>query len=1057
MSGNCKDEMKKPAAKREPLDLEKVQAQLSTLKGKQYWRHLEELAGTAEFKEMLHREFPRQAAVWNDGVSRRNFLQMMGASMALAGLAGCTKQPPENIVPYVRQPEEIIPGKPLWFASAMPLGETTIPLIVKSDMGRPIKVEGNPDHPGGSMGTDTFAQASLWDMYDPDRSQTITELGEARSWEIFQSAFIPWLTAWKANRGAGVYFLTGAFTSPTLASQMDALLKLLPQARWHMYEAVNRDNARAGAQMAFGQAVDSQYKLENADVILSFDADFLSSPNNPNFLKNAWAFGERRKATNADRMNRLYVVESTLTPTGGKADHRLPVRASEIPQVAQAIAAKLGVGSGGTANGKYGKFVDAVAKDLAGHRGTSLVLAGETQPPEVHALCHAINQALGNAGKTVVYSDPVAVTPPGWKNNLDSISGLAADIQAGKVQTLFIIGCNPCVTAPDDLNFRHTDDPEHGDHRFKRYSILERVPLIIHLGQYQDETATISHWHINEAHFFETWGDARTADGTATIIQPLIEPLYAGKTAHELVGLFLDRPSYTPYEWVKSYWQGKQTGSDFETFWRKSVHDGFIPNTALPAKTVSAKGAPAISAKPAEGIELVFRPDYNIYDGRFANNAWLQELPRPISMITWDNAALISLNTAKKWGITLGAEEVDLIELDNNGRKLVAPVWVLPGQPDDSITMHLGYGRNQAGQSGNNHGFNTYLLRTAAAPVIATGLKPPTKANGTHNLAAVHLHHNVGEKGEGIDSRGAAEEEKRGILRSATLAEYKSNPRFAHSAEFEEPPVAFTLYHPKEHPYDSKATPHAWGMSIDLNSCIGCNACMAACQAENNIPVVGQWEVMRGREMHWIRIDNYYLGDYDNPQTSFQPVPCMQCQNAPCEVVCPVGATLHSSEGLNDMVYNRCVGTRYCSNNCPYKVRRFNFMLWSDFDSEQSKLRNNPDVTVRSRGVMEKCTYCIQRITRSRIEAEELQVQGKGDGLIPDGALSHDPTSLKTACQQSCPTDAIVFGNINDPKSRVNQWKQQPLNYGMLAELNTQPRTTYLAEVRNPNPELSEG
>ena len=1033
MSGNCKEEMKKPAAEHQPLELATVRARLAELKGRRYWRSLEELADTEEFREMLHREFPRQASVWNDGVSRRNFLQLMGASLALAGLSGCTKQPPENIVPYVRQPEIEVPGKPLFFATSMPLGENTIPLIVKSDEGRPIKIEGNPDHPFGSMGTDVYAQASLLGMYDPDRSQTITELGDVRAWDIFQTTFQDWLTKWRANQGEGLYFLSGISTSPTFAAQMDEILKLFPKARWYVYEPVNRDNAHAGARMAFGQAVEPIYQLQNTDVILSFDDDLLSPPNNPNFLRNAWNYGQRRKVVNGDKMNRLYVVESLLTPTGAKADHRLPVRATEIAQVAQAVAD--GVTSGKAASGDHARFVNALVKDLQQHRGACLVTAGETQPPEVHALCHAMNQALGNVGKTVDYAAPVGFTPPGWSNNRDSIGALAEEIRDGKVQTLFILDSNPCLTAPDDLDFRHTDDPEHNG-EYKRYSILEKIPLIIHLGLYQDETASVSHWHVDMAHYLEAWGDARTPDGTVSIIQPLIDPLYGGKSVYELLGQFTDKPSFNSYEWVRSYWLNQHKGADFETVWRKTVHDGYMAASTPALLKIRAKTtAPAPAAAASEGFELVFRPDYGIYDGRFANNAWLQELPRPIGMVTWDNAAYISLKTAEKLGIK---ETGPVLEIDYNGRKLRVPSYIVPGSPDQSITLHLGYGRNQGGRTANQHGCNSYMLRTLAAPNVATGVNVKVTDETAHVFASVHMHHNVE-----FDDRGDQEDVKRGILREATLAEYKKDPNFAHSVEkFEQKPEWFTLYHPTEHPYGRKATPHAWGMSIDLNACIGCSTCVVACQAENNIPVVGWWEVRRGREMHWIRIDNYFVGDYENPRAGFMPVPCMQCEDAPCEVVCPVGATVHSTEGLNDMVYNRCVGTRYCSNNCPYKVRRFNFMLFADYTTEQFKLMHNPDVTVRSRGVMEKCTYCVQRINEAKITAE------KEDRFVRDG-------EIQTACQQACPTQAIIFGNINDPNSRVSKLKRQTRDYSLLAELNTRPRTTYLAKLRNPNPEIS--
>ena len=1038
MSTNCKDErLKPPAPKTKPgqLDLAAVQEKLNQAKGKRYWRSLEELAETEEFKELLHREFPRHASEWTDGVSRRNFLQLMGASLALAGLSACTKQPVEHIVPYVRQPEEIIPGKPLYFATSMPLGGITRPVLVKSDMGRPIKVDGNPDHPAGSMGSDVFTQGSVLDLYDPDRSQTIVELGEVRTWGGFLAALQVPLNAQKASKGAGLRFLTGDFTSPTLASQMKTVLKAFPQAKWHVWEPVNRDNARAGAQMAFGQPLRPQYKLESADVILSLDADFLSPVNNAGFLRYAGAFSKRRKAEEG-KPNRLYVIESVLSVTGGKADHRLPIRATQIENLVRAIAGKLGVGGAAALQGDNAKFVDAVVEDLQHHRGASLVMAGESQPAAVHALVHAINEVLGNAGKTVSYLDPVTVLPEGFTSHIDSLRDLARDIEAKKVELLVIIDSNPVYTAPADLKFAHlhteSDDP-HPD--WKQESILLKVPYRVHVGLYQDETAQLCQWHINAAHYLESWGDARTPDGTFSIIQPLINPLYDGKTAYEVLGAFTENPNLSSYDWVRGYWKSQHNSPDFEAWWRKALHIGFIAGETLPEKRVSARsaGIPAAQTKAAEGLELVLRPDPHVYDGRFANNGWLQELPKPITLFTWDNAALFSFNTAKKLGITSD----HMIELEVGGRKLETVAWVIPGMPDDCINLHLGYGRYWAGRTGNGHGYNAYLLSVSESPRVLSGVNVKLLTGQTHQVAAVHVHHNV-EFEPGVE-----EWKKRGIARAMTLDQYK-DPEYIkdfQEKKQEETQHGLTLYNPQEHPYDPKATPYAWGMTIDLNSCIGCSTCVIACQAENNIPVVGQFEVTRGREMHWIRIDHYFEGDLDNPKTHFQPVPCMQCENAPCEVVCPVGATVHSTEGLNDMVYNRCVGTRYCSNNCPYKVRRFNFMLYADFETPHFKLLNNPDVSVRSRGVMEKCTYCVQRINRGRIEAEET------GQLIPDG-------KIKTACQQACPTDAIVFGNINDPQSRVSKLKAQAHNYAMLAELNTRPRTTYLAEVTNPNSQL---
>jgi molybdopterin-containing oxidoreductase family iron-sulfur binding subunit len=663
-------------------------------------------------------------------------------------------------------------------------------------------------------------------------------------------------------------------------------------------------------------------------------------------------------------------------------------------------------------------------------------MAGETQPAAVHALVHAINEALGNAGKTVTYFDPVTVLPDGFTGHLDSLRDLTRDIEAGKVELLVIMDSNPAYTAPADFKFAELHAESGDPHpEWKQESVLLKVPYKVHLGLYQDETAQLCQWHINGAHYLESWSDARTGDGTYSIVQPLIDPLYGGKTAHEVLGAFSDDPSLNSYARVREYWKAQHNTADFEAWWRKALHNGFIAGGALPEKKVTARatGIPVARTKPAEGLELVLRADPHVYDGRFANNGWLQELPKPITMFTWDNAALFSFNTAKKFGLTSD----HMVELEVNGRKLETVAWVVPGMPDDCINLHLGFGRTLAGKTGTGHGYNGYLLSVSESPRVLSGVNVRLTGE-THQVAAVHIHHTVEFEHKGDEEQWKS----RGIVRTATLEEYKKDPGFVHGGEFKPQPDSMTMYKQNEHRYDPETTPYKWGMAIDLNSCIGCSTCVIACQAENNIPVVRQFEVTRGREMHWIRIDHYFHGDLDNPKTHFQPVPCMQCENAPCEVVCPVGATVHSTEGLNDMVYNRCVGTRYCSNNCPYKVRRFNFLLYSDFDTPQFKLLNNPDVTVRSRGVMEKCTYCIQRINRGRIAAE---LAGR---LIADG-------EVKTACQQACPTDAIVFGNLNDPESRVSKLQALSHCYGMLAEdLNTRPRTRYLAEVTNPNPKL---
>jgi MoCo/4Fe-4S cofactor protein with predicted Tat translocation signal len=975
--------------------------------GPRYWRSLEELVGKPEFQEALHREFPKGASEWLDSVSRRGFLKVMGASLGLAGLTsttGCVKLPFEPIVPYVRQPEGVIPGRPMYYATAITLGGYASPVLVESHLGRPTKIEGNDQHPASLGGTDIFTQASLLTMYDPDRSQTVTSMGDTRSWQGFLSAIRGPLAAQKPLQGAGIRILTTTISSPTLADQLRTFLKNYPQAKWHVYEPVNRDNVLEGAKMAFGQPVETRYDFSKADVIVSLDADFLYGgfPGNVKYIRD---FAARRDPDK--KMNRLYVIESTPTSTGAKADHRVPLRASEIEWSARNMASALGIELGRT--GQQGRTEIAAARDVHSQQGSSIVIAGDHQPPAVHALAHAMNAKLGNVGKTVFYTDPVDANPI---NQTESLKELVADMRAGKVDLLVILGGNPAYDAPADLNFAEVLKSN-------------KVPLRVHLGLYNDETAELCHWHVNQAHELEAWGDARAYDGTVSIIQPLIAPLYNGKSAIEFVALLSGQADAKGYDLVRAYWQKQHTGTDFEQFWRKSLHDGWIEGTTFSPKSVKAEPVSAIAGTvPPDAIELNIRRDPTIYDGQFSNNGWLQELPKPMTKLTWDNAILIGPAMAERMQIA----SKDVLELELNGTKVTGAAWIQAGHPDNSISVFLGYGRKRAGRVGTGYGFDAYRLRTSAAPWIASGVKI-TKTGGTYNLAST----------QGMQSMETPNGDTRPLVRETSLDEYHKNPDFAQG---EQPPPGLSLYKP--YPYDKET--YAWGMAIDLNKCVGCNNCVLACQSENNIAVVGKEQTELGRHMHWIRIDAYYEGDRDNPKAFFQPVPCMQCEDAPCELVCPVAATNHSTEGLNDMIYNRCVGTRYCSNNCPYKVRRFNFLLFQDWDTPQYKMMRNPDVSIRSRGVMEKCTYCTQRIVERRIDVETASVREGKEIRIGD--------ELQTACQQSCPANAIIFGNINDPNSQVSKLKRLSRNYSLLGELGTRPRTTYLAEVRNPNPEL---
>jgi molybdopterin-containing oxidoreductase family iron-sulfur binding subunit len=1010
------------------LDLAAVRAKLRTKSGKQYWRTLEELSDDPHFEDLLHREFPRQASEWDETVDRRNFLKLAAASLAFAGISGCRK-PEQLIVPYVKQPDGMILGKPQFYATAMPFGADAVGVLVESHEGRPTHVAGNPDHPSSLGGTDVITQASVLNLYDPDRAQTVTNLGEIRTWSDFLKEAGILVENARAQGGAGFRILTGTVTSPTLAAQIQNVLKQIPGAKWHQWEPAGSDGGGEGAKLAFGRYVNTVYRPEKADVILSLDSDFLASgPGHIGYMKE---FYRRRKLSGpADTMNRLYVVEPTPSVTGSSADHRLPLKPSEVEQFGRALASKLGLGGSGTVAPAAQKWLDAAAGDLQRNRGKSLVVAGEFQPAEVHALAHAINASLGNVGTTLYYTEPVEANPV---NQLDSFTELCADIDAGKVSTLLIFGSNPVYDAPHDFDFKSKLDPK-------------KVAMSVLVSTHFDETAEYCQWHIAESHFLETWGDVRAFDGTVSVIQPLIAPLYHTRSAFDVLAAFTDKPGLTAYDAVRDRLKSSAGGGDPEKFWRKTLNDGVVANTAYAPISIAPKfsvaSLPAAKTIPAGQLEFIFRPDANVHDGRYANNGWLQELARPVTKITWDNAALVSPRLAEKLALTQraaarGGEHgqivSNVIDISISSSKVTAAAWILPGQADDVVVLPLGYGRKNAGFTGSNKGFNAYVVRASTALwTAAAGTDVIKKTGDEYPLACTQYHFNM---------------EGRKILATGTLAEYQKNPKFAHEGD-EQPPKEMSLY--KEFSYPG----YAWGMAIDLNSCNGCNACVIACQSENNIAVVGKDQVMRGREMHWIRIDRYYSaqtptndpstseGDaLDNPETFFQPVPCQQCENAPCEQVCPVGATVHSAEGLNDMVYNRCVGTRYCSNNCPYKVRRFNFLRFQDWETPSLKLLRNPEVTVRSRGVMEKCTYCVQRINNARIEAE------KQNRDIRDG-------EIVTACESACPAQAIVFGNANDASSRVAKLKAQTRSYSILGELNTRPRTTYLAAVRNPNPEL---
>ncbi|MCW3099448.1 MAG: molybdopterin oxidoreductase, iron-sulfur binding subunit [Chthonomonadaceae bacterium] len=1044
-----------------PVDARTFRAKLEGQSGKQYWRSLEELADTPEFREYLLDEIPQHTRSFDIlTMDRRRFLTLAGASLALAGLSGCRWLPAKKVVPNSQQSEDRIISIPNIYATSVVEQGLATGVLVTSNEGRPTRIEGNPMHPASLGSNSSTVQATLLDLYDPERSQNILnresaeDQGSIGTWPAFLDTMRNALA--ETKDGTGFRILTETVTSPTLTHQIKALLAKYPAAKWHQYEPCGRDNVLNGAKAAFGQPVNTLYDFSKADTILSLDADFLLSM--PGHIRYSRDFATKRRVRSADisaddpkklTMSRLYAVESCPAITGTMADHRLPLKASQVEAFARAVAVALGVDAGAavvpTAVPK--EWFDALVADLKAADGASIVITGDHQPPAVHVLCHAINAVLGNVGKTVNYTDPVEPQPV---DQLASLRQLTDDMKIdGAVKVLLIVGGNPVYTAPVDLDFGRR---------------VATTRLTAHISLQEDETSAVCKWHLPAAHSLEAWSDARAFDGTLSIIQPLIAPLYEG--AHSELELLaaLTGPMPNSYDVVYDYWKAQKPAPDFEKWWQETLHDGVVKNSAFATKpfTLNADAAKA-TVTPAtgggQGLELLLLPDPTVRDGRFNNNGWMQELPKPLTKLTWDNAALMSQATAEKLGLApsvggLTVADEKVVEFALGNQKLKIPVLVLPGHPDDAVTIHLGYGRTHVGKIGMGTGFNGYLLRTTAAPYFAGGAKA-TATGDTYPLAHTRSHHSM---------------EGRDILMEDSLEVFLKNPTFAQKESTKNPEIAvddhqsavadngegkqMSLYDPKDHEYKSDANAYAysWGLSIDNNVCIGCNACVTACQNENNIPIVGKDQVQRGREMHWIRIDRYYRGPISNPHTFFEPVTCMHCENAPCEPVCPVAATVHSKEGINQMIYNRCVGTRYCSNNCPYKVRRFNFYKYTagqpdpdklngNNDSPVLQLLSNPEVTVRGRGVMEKCSYCTQRINTAR------QTAKKEGRAIKDG-------EVVTACQQSCPTQAIVFGDVADKTTLVSKLKALPTNYMMLGELNTRPRTTYLARLRNPNPAI---
>ncbi|HEX2831243.1 MAG TPA: 4Fe-4S dicluster domain-containing protein [Burkholderiales bacterium] len=913
-----------------------------------------------------------------DDIERRRFLQIMAASAALASGA-CSGPPPENIEPYVRTPPELRDSTPLYYATAFVLGGYAHGVLVETHSGRATKVEGNPSHPASLGATSPHVQASVLQLWDPDRSRAVHRGRALSTWREYDAAIEARRGHFERNGGASLRVLTGTVTSPTLAAQLKALLARYPNARWHAHDPLADENASAGAHLAFGRPVDSVLALDKARVVLALDADFMSE--GPASVRYAHDFMQARRKTSRERYSRLYAIETTPGLAGALADERLALALHDIEALIWRVAGTLGAAPRDVfaADARLARWEAALVRALGGARGESLVIAGPRLTRETRALVHRLNHVLGNTGRSIHHIEPVAVEAA-------PLGELVADMNAGRVDTLLVLGANPVYDAPVDLGFAQA---------------LARVPLSVHSGLYRDETARAASWHVPQPHTYEQWSDARAFDGTASIVQPVMRPLYDTRPALELLARFMARPADAA-ALVRRTWSSAA--------WRDSLREGVVAGSASAPLAVTPAAAIAPPRLARAPLVAVFTPDPATRDGELANNAWLQELPRPLTQLVWDNAALMSAATARALDCANGS----IVRVEQGGRFVEAPVWICAGHADGVVTLPLGYGRTAAGVVGNGVGFDAYRLRTAAA--LATPLAVAVQKTGRARVLAT--------------TQGHFSMEGREPVRAATLEDYLKNPGFARDAPRKRVPEE-SLYPPHEY------RDYRWGMAIDLNACIGCSACTIACQAENNIPVVGREQVMRGREMHWIRVDRYQQAE----RTHFQPVPCMHCENAPCEEVCPVGATVHDSDGLNLQVYNRCIGTRFCSQNCPYKVRRFNFLQYSDTTTRELKAQGNPQVTVRSRGVMEKCTYCIQRITRARIEAD------KAGRRLRDG-------EVVTACQAVCPTRAIVFGDLNDRESAVSRAKASPRDYTLLADLNTRPRTTYLARVINEDPEV---
>ena len=1058
--------------------------------GKQYWRSLGELSDTPEFRNWLEREFPAGAAeLAGDDVSRRSFLKLMGASMALAGfgLSSCRK-PEMHLVPFTKSAEWVIPGKFLYYATAMPRRNGAMPLVVATVDGRPIKIEGNPMHPESNGASDAFAQASVLDLYDPSRSQRFVHEKKLSDRAAFEKYIAELRSKMAKNGGLGLAFLVEETHSPTRDRLRSELQKQFPRMRWCVFDPLLSEAQHFSTQISFGDNTRLIPQFDKADVVFALDSDFLNCGEGE--LTSIRGFTSRRRVREAkDSMNRLYVVENHFTLTGAMADHRLRYPASQIPAITHALATKIAAATrdpelssvlitlkAPTKTAKYNaRWLDEAAQDLMSKPGASLVVAGPHQPVVVQLMVYGINAALKNLGTTLLLRE----LPK--KARSSSILQLAGEIDAGRIQQLFIFGGDPVYNAPraitlDRKTKQAIDWPE----------LQKRVPDVVRLGHYEDATSALSQWHVPAAHYLETWSDGLTPGGSYVAMQPMILPLFDGLSELDVLSLVAGRPIVDGPQLVQETFRATSPPGDFETAWSKFLHDGFAshlpPKNRPPKFNGNTAGGVAhtlwtneVAPPTKDSPEIVLVGSYAMDDGRYINNGWLQEMPDPVTKLTWDNAAMMSPAFAHQ----IGAKDGDLVQVaitetskDPHGkpilRELVIAALIVPGHAENSVTIPLGYGRKHTGPVGEEAGFDSYLLRTSSNPhfAVADGKAiasvKVTKVGRSYPLSTTQEHFSI---------------EGRGLVREATLEHYRGDEDFVKKIAGDEelPPKLPSLYtHPK------LDAPQQWGMTVDLNTCTGCSACVIACQAENNIPIVGKLQVSHGRAMHWIRIDRYYAsakpfnqdhGQWpENPEMVHEPMMCQHCENAPCETVCPVNATIHSESGLNVMVYNRCIGTRYCMNNCPFKVRRFNFFDYTQrpigkakiggFSVYQEylgpltekgapdtmKLQKNPNVTVRMRGVMEKCTYCVQRIEEAKIGAQ-VRAGASDKTLIPRD-------SFTTACAQACPAEAIVFGDIADPDTRVSKIKAENRNYRLLEYLNVNTRTSYLARIRNPNPKM---